>query len=258
MTTDPRPRPRAPLVTLDDPGRTTAEQWRSRLGESRWPAVRGRAARILVVSAHPDDEVLGAGGLISDSVAAGAHVTVLCLSDGGASHPGSPTMSPRQLVDARHVELTTALSALGVSCVVRRRLPDGYLQDCIGAVERAIAHSVAACGGHDLIVSVWESDRHPDHEAVGRAAAAVADRTGLPLLSYPVWMWHWAGLDDPDVPWSSARTHDLSPAAQRAKLRAVHAFTTQITDLSAHPADRAVLPRHVLDRLTGPTEMFFA
>jgi len=46
-----------------------------------------------------------------------------------------------------------------------------------------------------LLVAPWRHDGHPDHpdhEAAGRAAAAVATRTGARLLEYPLWFWHWA------------------------------------------------------------------
>ncbi len=241
-----------------DRGVTTASDWRTWLDANPLPAVDGSAARILVVSAHPDDEVLGAGGFIADAVSAGKHVTVLCLSDGAMSHPDSPTLSPRELAATRRRELDTALAALGTSCVEHRDLPDGGLEMVGAAIEQTIADTASGCGGHDLIVSVWRADRHPDHEAAGRAAAAVARRIGTRLLEYPVWMWHWAEPGDDAVPWARARRHRLSPAAVAAKRRAVHAFVSQITDLSDDPGDSAVLAPHVLDRLTGPTEMFFA
>ena len=40
--------------------------------------------------------------------------------------------------------------------------------------------------------ATWRGDGHPDHDAVGRAAATACDAVGCRLLEYPVWMWHWA------------------------------------------------------------------
>ncbi|MBJ7291827.1 MAG: PIG-L family deacetylase [Williamsia sp.] len=257
MTTDGPPTPAA--WTSDDPGVTTADAWREWLDSTDSPsALDGVTGRILVISAHPDDEVLGAGGLLHDAVAQGIGVTVLCLSDGAASHPGSPTVTPEALAVIRRAELTTALSALGVNCTIHHELPDGGLDRCGDAITEAIDAAVGSHGGHSSIVSVWRADRHPDHEAVGHAASTVAARLGLALLEYPVWMWHWARPGDDAVPWARARRHRLSPAAVEAKKRAVHAFVSQITDLSDDPADRAVLEPHVLDRLIGPTETFFS
>jgi LmbE family N-acetylglucosaminyl deacetylase len=36
-------------------------------------------------------------------------------------------------------------------------------------------------------LATWRADGHPDHEAVGRAAARACTATGARLLEYPVW-----------------------------------------------------------------------
>jgi LmbE family N-acetylglucosaminyl deacetylase len=41
-----------------------------------------RGMRILVVAAHPDDEVLGCGGTLAKAIAAGAEVAVQFLGEG--------------------------------------------------------------------------------------------------------------------------------------------------------------------------------
>ncbi|WP_045824918.1 PIG-L deacetylase family protein [Williamsia herbipolensis] len=239
-------------------GLATAEQWRDWLSTHRLPALElTEPTRMLVVSAHPDDEVLGAGGLIAERIAAGGGVTVLCLSDGAASHPGSPTVSPADLARIRRAELEASLAEVGVEHVRHVGLPDGELADHAAEMEEAVAEAMETFGGHDLVLAPWRGDRHPDHEAAGRAAVAAAQRTGSVFAEYPVWMWHWATPGDPAVPWERASAHPLSEGAHAAKMRAVAAFVSQITDLSPDPADRAVLPPRILDRLTGRTEVFF-
>ena len=55
------------------------------------PALAQRYAQVLVLSAHPDDETLGVGGLLADLADAGAAVSVLVATDGERSHPtGAP------------------------------------------------------------------------------------------------------------------------------------------------------------------------
>jgi len=46
------------------------------------PETPGRAASVVVFAAHPDDETLGAGGLIHQAVASGAHVTIVVMTNG--------------------------------------------------------------------------------------------------------------------------------------------------------------------------------
>jgi GlcNAc-PI de-N-acetylase len=51
---------------------------------SAWPSV-------VVVAAHPDDEVLGVGGTIAILAAAGARLRLIAVTDGEGSHPGCRT-----------------------------------------------------------------------------------------------------------------------------------------------------------------------
>ena len=60
------------------------------------PAVAQRYARVLVLSAHPDDETLGVGGLLADLADAGAAVSVLVATDGERSHPLRGHPGPRR------------------------------------------------------------------------------------------------------------------------------------------------------------------
>ena len=77
------------------------------------------------------------------------------------------------------------------------------------------------------------------------------------VLAYPVWMWHWAEPGDPRVPWWQARRVLLPDDVRDAKRAAVAAFATQVNPLSDDPADAAILPPHVLARLTRDVEYVF-
>jgi LmbE family N-acetylglucosaminyl deacetylase len=253
----------APAFRGSDPGATPAASWRSWMARRAFPALgddhpaRGGSVRMLVVAAHPDDEVLGAGGLMAQTVRDGGQVTVLCLSDGSASHPGSPTVTPDELAARRRGELVDALDRLGVRHVRHRDLPDGSLSAHAEEVVAAVDEAIGTFGGHDVVVGVWRGDRHPDHAAVGWAAATAAAGAGSVYLEYPVWMWHWATPDDASVPWSRARVLPLSDEVVAAKREAVARFVSQVEDLSDHPADRAILPPEVLDRLVTDSELYF-
>ena len=91
-----------------------------------------------------------------------------------------------------------------------------------GPVGQALAGRFADLG-HDVVVGVWRGDRHPDHAAVGWAAATAAAGAGSVYLEYPVWMWHWASPDDVSVPWARARVLPLPQEVVAAKRAAVSA-----------------------------------
>ena len=149
-----------------------------------------------MVAAHPDDEVLGAGGTMAILAAAGVRLRLVAVTDGEGSHPGS---DPVVIGSLRAAESAVAPDLLGVrdADVIRLRLPD----TAVAAHEAELAGLLRGlCAGFAVCLAPWDGDAHADHEATGRAARRAA-RT---VPSYPIWMWHWARPADPRVPWSRA------------------------------------------------------
>lgn len=97
-------------------------------------------ATILVVAAHPDDEVLGCGGTIARHAAAGDEVHVLFLADGEGSRfqVSDPVAAESRLASAR-----IAAGILGVTEIHALGLPDNRLDslpllDIVQPVERLV------------------------------------------------------------------------------------------------------------------------
>ncbi|MFJ1803591.1 PIG-L deacetylase family protein [Streptomyces sp. NPDC088180] len=212
----------------------------------------GPFGRVVVVAAHPDDEVLGFGGAIALLSASGTEVTVVAVTDGEGSHPGSDVMTARDLAELRTAETRAALAELGATAatVVRLKVPDTRVE----AYEDDVAARIAGlAAGADLVVAPWTGDVHGDHEAAGRAAVRAAASAGVACWLYPVWMWHWAAPDDPRVPWRRAALVRLSPEVLDRKRAAVRQFVSQIAPLGPGKDDAAVLPpeelaHHLRDR----------
>ncbi|MET0199788.1 PIG-L family deacetylase [Rhodococcus sp. RS1C4] len=239
-----------------DPG-TPLEVWQQ-WTPSFPPLDLGRCREMIVVAPHPDDEVLGVGGLMSLAAASGIRVSVVAVTDGGASHPGSPTMSEAQLIDERPREARRALTELGLDVdPIRLGFPDGDVAAHEDELARALTELLSG-GQGTWCLTPWRGDRHPDHEATARACLTASRRVGIAVLEYPVWMWHWAWPDHPEVPWGRALGITLDDRTAQAKKAAAHRFTSQIQDLSDDPADRAVLPPHILARLLRSEEVVFA
>ena len=178
----------------------------------------------VIVAAHPDDEVLGAGGLMAMLAASRARLRLVAVTDGERSHRGH--VSPAALARRRTRETAAALRALGVRAaeVIRLGLPDGGLAGLEDELAAALAPLVA---DFDLCLAPWDRDMHPDHEAAGRAARKV--RPGA-LYCFPVWMWQWASPGDPRVPWDLALRVPLPPRAAGRKRAAITCFASQIED----------------------------
>lgn len=235
---------------------TPEARWREWFAaRGAWPPAEVPVDRLVVVSAHPDDEVLGAGALISSAARSGTEVVAVCLSDGSASHPGSPTLTPRELAEHRHRELDAATTVLGLEPSRWCGLPDGGLAEREPEIEAILAGVLAEKpGARTGLLSVWSHDGHPDHEAAGRCAQRVGDAHGVPVWMFPIWMWHWAAPGDPAVPWDRVRTFSLDDADLARKRAAVEEFATQIRPLSDAPEDAAVLGPHILARLLRDRE----
>ncbi|MCM4084608.1 PIG-L deacetylase family protein [Paractinoplanes hotanensis] len=231
-------------------GEGTAEQtWAAWPAMAQWPVLPLDATDPpLIVAPHPDDEILGLAGLMAMLDAA----ELIAVTDGEASHPRSTVHTQPELAAIRRAETAEALRRLGLgdAPVTRLGQPDGKVDE--DALAAALTGRLAP---GRWCLSTWREDGHPDHEAVGRAAARACEATGAVLLEYPIWAWHWATPGDPRVPWHRAHRVELSPAAQAAKAAAVAAFPSQIAPLGPEPGDAAILPPHVLARFARPFEV---
>jgi LmbE family N-acetylglucosaminyl deacetylase/protein-L-isoaspartate O-methyltransferase len=199
-------------------------------------------SRLLVLAAHPDDETLGAGGLIADAAVRGLPVTVVVVTDGAASHPGSATSS-RSLVATRAEEARVAVGLLGRDVdLVLWDVADGAVREARAEVAERLRPLLPGPGG--LLVAPWRGDGHRDHRVLGEIAADLVGEAGTAaptLLEYPIWLWHWGSPDHPDVPWSSLRSSPLDAAADAAKRSALAAYVSQRRPLSDAPEDAPVL-----------------
>ena len=212
---------------------------------------------LIVVAAHPDDESLGAGGLIAHAAAAGVAVTVVVASAGEASHPQSPTIRPAALAAIRRAEVTAAVAVLAPGAVVRQLdLGDGWLAGSVDELAGEIRALVDEFGNGTWLVAPWRDDRHPDHAAASAAAQQVAGHTGCRLLEYPVWAWHWARPGDGTLRAETMTALDLSAAVQVAKAGALAAHRSQVEPLSEEPGDEAIVPAGFRDHFRGARELF--
>jgi LmbE family N-acetylglucosaminyl deacetylase len=217
---------------------------------------QGRAP--VVLAPHPDDESLGCGALLAAAFAEpGARV--ICMTDGGASHPGSRDWPRPKLAELRAAELDAAIVALGgaASCVTRLGLPDGGmlgLAPRYDEIAAQVAQTIRAAGARVLIAPA-PTDPHCDHEATAEIARRAARRTGARLLFYPVWSgWHDPGYRA-RLPEHVEHRFDTVPA-RAAKSRAIAAHRSQHGQVIRDDPGGFVLPEAFLASFTGD-EIYF-
>jgi LmbE family N-acetylglucosaminyl deacetylase/SAM-dependent methyltransferase len=216
------------------------------------------AMTFIVLAAHPDDETLGAGGLLSRLNAAGADIEVLLCTAGEASHPESPTTTPDQLAAVRLSEFRAAVSGLAPGASRQfLHFRDGHLDADRDRIAEAVRESIAAAGrpaDRVVIVAPYRADGHTDHDVLGGVAADLAAEGGHGLLEYPVWYWLWASPADPA--WQSWVRVQLTPDEQRAKAAALLVHSSQTQPLSDKPGDEALLGDSFMEHFSRPWETF--
>lgn len=208
----------------------------------------GAPRALLVVAPHPDDETIGAFGLMTRLHRRGVQLRVLVVTDGGGSHPGSRLWPRARLVAERERETRRAMRRLGVPAgrVTFLRLPDGELPADPARVRRLVSRALRRAPRPLLVAAPAPSDDHADHRVV--AGGVLARRSaGVRTLVYPVWP-AGAGL-------RHARTLRLTAQERLAKRTAIRSYRTQAGRITDDPGGFAMSGAQIA-AFSRPVEIF--
>ncbi len=241
------------------------------LGHTAWLRLRRRArplnearlailSPLLVVAPHQDDETLGCGGLLATASRLGLEPRVAYLTDGSASHQGSPSWSAERLSQARKHEALTALALLGVPepQVCFLGWPDAQPFAAGGPnYRRSMDQLLGWAAGFSprSVWAPWREEAHCDHVAAAGVAHALAARlTPAPVrMDYLVWGW--------STPRLAARVGTAAwaldcPGTVEVRRRALACHRTQLGGVVADAEKSFQIPPR-LAALTGrPTEIY--
>ena len=216
------------------------------------------SGRALILAPHADDETLGCGGLIAELCERGRPPLVLIVTDGTGSHPNSRAWPPARLRDLREREAAAATAHLGLPAgnIAFMRLRDTKAPCAGPEFEQACAAIAEHAAGCDTLLAPWAGDPHCDHEAVAMMARSVARRSGLRLLSYPVWGWLIAPETEiaAETPAAGFRL-DITRHLPR-KTHAIRLHASQYADLIDDDPTGFRLPRALLSVFEQPSETF--
>jgi LmbE family N-acetylglucosaminyl deacetylase len=125
--------------------------------------------KMLVVAAHPDDEVLGCGGTISRLSREGHELYVAILGEGITSRYDQREQADTALIKALHERSRDVGKLLGAKEVILHNLPDNRfdtvpLLDAVKVVENLIIRITP-----DVIYTHHGGDLNIDHALVHRA-----------------------------------------------------------------------------------------
>lgn len=198
------------------------------------PATAARFSGVVVAAAHPDDETLGVGGLLTDLATLGLPITVLVATSGERSQPGLGESARARLGARRRREVERAVGGLAPRAhLAHLGLPDAGLSQH----EDDLIHEIASrTDEHTLILAPWTDDGHTDHDALGRAAVRATELTGGVVAHFPIWLWQWS--DPVSVPWPLmvlAETSLVGCWRKRAALEEFGSQSTPMEDDSGRP-----------------------
>jgi LmbE family N-acetylglucosaminyl deacetylase len=208
--------------------------------------------KILVIATHPDDEVLGCGGVIARHADAGDSVHVLVVTR------GAPDIYPPAQVEAIRRELAEAHAVLGVTAAhfldfpapKLDSIPNHELADAIGGM----LHSLQP----DTVYLPHRGDVHADHRAVHQAALVAARPAGdariARLLAYETLSETEWGSPAPSEAFVPTVFADISGHLER-KLKAIACYHSQLKEF---PHPRSLQAIEALARLRGSTAGFAA
>ncbi len=231
-----------PRFRHTDPGTPEAAWW----ADSRWDevptldieTVAARYARVLVASAHPDDETLGAGGLITDLADLGLSITILIVTAGERCQPHLTAPERQQMGARRRREVEQAVGGLDATAqIVHLGLPDS---DLPSHHDRLVSEIAKRSDASTLIVAPWTGDGHKDHDTLGRAAIEASLAAGAAVVHFPLWLWHWGTPET--LPWEHLVAVETSRVGCWRKRAAVGAFTSQLQPTGGRAGDATVAP----------------
>lgn len=125
--------------------------------------------KVLVVAAHPDDELLGVGGTVAKNVAEGNEVYAFILGEGQTSRGMERATVSRRVVEELYGNTLESARIIGYEDVYFGNLPDNRfdqmdLLDVVKLVEQKINEI-----GPEIVYTHYSGDLNIDHEITARA-----------------------------------------------------------------------------------------
>ena len=188
--------------------------------------------RILVIAAHPDDEVLGCGATISKYLRRGSDVFVLFIAEGSSCrYPDPNSVDSRAAITERTRLSTKALKVLGVTNYCFSDLPCGRLDQAPILEINKIIEKVIRKFKPDTILTHSALDANNDHRIVYRstimATRPCPEVSVARLLTYEVLSsteWSFGETFTP------SRFEEIEEIDLNIKCQSLYAYETEVRD----------------------------
>ena len=121
--------------------------------------------RVLVIAAHPDDEVLGAGGTIARLTSQGVECHLLIVTDGSSSQYRNSDHL-HEIIEAKKIETKGCADLLGFKTIHYGELPDMKLDKTPHIVINHVIEKVIDQIQPDTVFTHFWGDVNRDHQEV--------------------------------------------------------------------------------------------
>lgn len=121
--------------------------------------------RVLVIAAHPDDEVLGMGGTIAKYAEHGAEIALLIVTDGSTSqYVGNPDLE--KIIKEKKNETKACADILGIKHIFYGGLPDMKLDITPHVEVNRVIENVIDEFQPTIVFTHFVGDVNKDHQCV--------------------------------------------------------------------------------------------
>jgi N-acetylglucosamine malate deacetylase 1 len=185
-----------------------------------WPKVLTAplGKRLLVISPHPDDEAIGAGGLLlAHKGKSEIHILSLTNGEGGGAlenPPSDPKEELALMAAARREELKRVAAELGSASLEFLSIPVGNIS--INPENLAKVRAAVERIAPDVVLLPWFLDNHPDHRAANQLYAEACHDMDHLVLGYEIWE-----MTEPNA------LFDITPFLEQ-KMELIRHYVTQL------------------------------
>lgn len=243
---------------------------RTLIGRRNFPPPLHRKGGILVIAAHPDDEVLGLGLTLIKHRNHGDRVTIVFTTNGAGGNWRESSAIKQAVSAARFKEACNALAVIGIDPaeIVCLGFPDGGLHRYIPEASKDIATLIRLLDPYRTYVHAIEGG-HIDHDVTAFIVQAVSAR--VPVES----VFEWAEYNiqapggqpvsdalfaaDPYVPEFECAPTPFEQSEITSKQEMLAQYASQAVSIRYYPFRSEILrkarPIHLLPRLAHFTRL---
>ena len=207
--------------------------------------------RVLVIAAHPDDEVLGMGGTIAKYAEQGAEIALLIVTDGSTSqYKDDPNLE--KIIEEKKAETKACANVLGIKHIFYGNLPDMKLDVTPHVEVNRVIEGVIDEFQPSIVFTHFVGDVNKDHQCVYAstlvACRPVSEQCVKKLFLYAVPSSTEWNVQTASTAFLPNWYEDISGAYAEKKYKGLECYTTELRD---YPHPRSVQYLRTADTAEG-------